>query len=89
MCKLCVVLDEPYDFFVSIEDNFILNVANSFDSREEKQAEHLINEVYALFAGGELNQCDKELFVKAIEEIFTESKERAKKYTPKKYHNEE
>jgi len=38
-----------------------------------------------LFAGGELNEEDKEKVFRAITEMYWKAKDNNKKYTPKKY----
>lgn len=83
--KLCSTFQKTREYFVTSEDDLVLRTAMKFGSKGKKQAEKLITEANALFAGGELNDKDKELFLQAMESIYTESKERAKKYTPKKY----
>jgi len=83
--RLCSAFQKPKEYFVTIEDDIAIRTAMRFGSKGKKQAEKLITEANALFAGGELSEKDKELFLLAMESIYTESKERAKKYTPKKY----
>lgn len=64
---------------------FIEEAAQKYGPRGKKQAEKLLKDVKAMFDGGELPDEDKDEFFKAITEIYFESKERNKKYTPKKY----
>ena len=48
----------------------------------------VLDEAAALFAGGKLTEADRDAFIDEMEEIFWDSKEEAKKYTPKKYRRE-
>ena len=51
----------------------------------EDNAEKLIEEVGGLFAGGELNEEDKDKVFRAITEMYWKAKDNNRKYTPKKY----
>ena len=48
-------------------------------------AAQLLHQTATLFAGGELSDDDKLAFVTEIQQLYLDSKERAKKFTPKKY----
>ena len=61
----------------------------STDYRGKKKAESFINETAMLFAGGELSDEDQDKVFKAITEIYWRSKEKNKKFTPKKYRDTE
>ena len=51
-----------------------------------KQAQELIDGMSGLFAGGTLSEQDKDAVMKALQDIYWESKARnVEKYTPKKY----
>ena len=51
-----------------------------------KQAQQLIDGMSGLFAGGSLSEQDKDAVMKALQDIYWESKARnVSKYTPKKY----
>ncbi|MCD8501615.1 MAG: hypothetical protein LRY71_08030 [Bacillaceae bacterium] len=54
------------------------------DLGAKKKAESFINETALLFAGGELSEEDQDKVFKAITEIYWLSKEKNKKYIPKK-----
>ena len=51
----------------------------------KKQAEQILKQAQGLFAGGELDEEDRDAFFRAMTDIYFDAKERAKKYTPKKY----
>jgi len=64
---------------------FMESANKKYGSHGKKQAEELLENVQALFSGGELPDEDKDEFFKAITEIYFESKEKNKKYTPNKF----
>ncbi len=66
-------------------DEFLTQAKEKYGSRGKKQAEELLENIQSLFDGGELPDEDKDEFFRAITEIYFESKEKNKKYTPKKY----
>lgn len=83
--KLCAALGTTIEELMKEEDQFILEAALKFGSRGKNDAEKLIEEVGGLFAGGELNEEDKDKVFRAITEMYWKAKDNNKKYTPKKY----
>lgn len=83
--KLCGALGTTIEELMKEEDQFILEAASKFGSRGKNDAEKLIEEVGGLFAGGELNEEDKDKVFRAITEMYWKAKDNNKKYTPKKY----
>ena len=83
--KLCAALGTTIEALMKEEDQFILEAASKFGSRGKNDAEKLIEEVGGLFAGGELNEEDKDKVFRAITEMYWKAKDNNIKYTPKKY----
>lgn len=83
--KLCAALGTTIEDLMKEEDQFILEATSKFGSRGKNDAEKLIEEVGGLFAGGELNEEDKDKVFRAITEMYWKAKDNNKKYTPKKY----
>ena len=83
--KLCAALGTTIEELMKEEDQFILEAASKFGSRGKNDAEKLIEEVGVLFAGGELNEEDKDKVFRAITEMYWKAKDNNKKYTPQKY----
>ena len=54
-------------------------------SRGARQAQQILEQAAAMFAGGELTDEDKTAFMDEIQTLYLDSKKRAKKFTPKKY----
>ena len=67
------------------EETFVLAAGQEYGSHGAKQAEKLIADMSALYAGGQLSEEDKDIVMKALQDIYWESKARnAQKYSPKK-----
>lgn len=76
----------PVDYFLTENEEFIIDAAAQYGSRGAAQAKELIEGFSGLCAGGELSDEDKDAVMKALQDIYWESKARnAEKYTPKKY----
>lgn len=90
IAKLAEIFKTTTDYFLSTSDEFIIQAYGKYGAKGSRKAEELIAEASALFAGGELSEDDKDLFLQSMTKIYFESKERAKqKYTPKKYRKED
>ena len=91
--KLSAALGVSTDYFMEDDvfeselrkEEFLAKAKEKYGSRGKAQARYVLDEAAALFAGGKLSEADREAFIEEMEEIFWESKEEAKKYTPKKY----
>ncbi len=68
------------------DEEFVVQASEQYGSRGMKQAKDLIEGMSGLFAGGTLSEQDKDAVMKALQDIYWESKARnVEKYTPKKY----
>lgn len=86
---LADALNVDAQYLLSEDEDFIVKVSETYGSRGARQAEKLISDMSALYAGGELSEEDKDTVMKALQDIYWESKARnAEKYTPKKYKKE-
>lgn len=73
------------NYLLSDDEAFVLSAKEQFGSRGKKGAEKLLAEVTGLFAGGEMAEEDMDELMFAIQEAYVDAKKRNKKYTPKKY----
>lgn len=87
--KLCSIFDISTDYLLSDEDSFLLDAEDTYGYRGKKKAERIINETALLFAGGELSDEDQDKVFKAMTDIYWKSKEKNKKFTPKKFLKED
>lgn len=91
--KLAAALEVGIDYFMDDDifqeelhkAEFLEEAKGKYGSRGRAQAQYVLNQAAALFAGGELSEEEREAFRAEMEAIFWDSKEDAKKYTPKKY----
>ena len=83
--KLCVALNTTIEELMKEEDHFVQEATSKYGSRGKKDAKMLVEELGGLFAGGELNEEDKEKVFRAITEMYWKAKDNNKKYTPKKH----
>jgi transcriptional regulator with XRE-family HTH domain len=87
--KLCRVLDTTPDYLISDDDRFVNDAYERGGTRDRRYAEKLVTEVSAFFFGGELPEEDRDNVMKCIQEAYWRSKEKNKKYIPKKYSKDE
>ena len=86
--KLCKALNTTIEELMKEEDNFIQEASEKYGTRGKKDAQKLVDELGGLFAGGELNEEDKDKVFRAITEMYWKAKDNNNKYTPKKYRKE-
>lgn len=86
--ELAKVLEVEPSYLISEDEEFALEAGESYGARGRMQARRLINQVSAMFAGGELDEDDKLAFVHQIQELYFESKEYSKRFTPNKHKKE-
>src|SRR5699024_11147693 len=68
------------------EDMFLAEARKQFGDKGAKEAQEVLGRVSSLFAGGDLNEEDKEVFFQALMADYMDSKKNTKeKFTPKKY----
>ncbi len=77
--------DVNVNYLLTDEEAFIINARKEYGSKGAKDAEKLLNDMVSLFAGGELPQEDKDAMFHALQEVYWKVKVENKKYTPKKY----
>ncbi len=83
--KLADTLGCDISYLMTEEDAFITEATEQFGSRGARQAQQILEQAAAMFAGGELSDEDKTAFMDEIQMLYLDSKKRAKKFTPKKY----
>ena len=76
--KLADTLGCDISYLMTEGEAFITEAAEQYGSRGAKQAQQILEQAAAMFAGGELTDDE-------IQMLYLDSKKRAKKFTPKKY----
>ena len=67
------------------EGEIIERAREIYGSKDVREINDLIEEVSGLFAGGELPEEDKDNMMKAFTDIYFLSKEKNRRFVPKKY----
>ena len=74
------------NYLLTEDDEFVVRASEKYGSHGMKQAREWSDGMSGLFAGGTLSEQDKDAVMKALQDIYWESKARnVEKYTPKKY----
>ena len=68
---------------------FTIQASEKYGSRGRRQAEKLVKDVEALYAGGELEERDMDAMMRALQDAYWRAKEINRKFVPKKYREEE
>ena len=87
--KLADSLGCDISYLMTEGESFITEATEQYGSRGAKQAQQILEQAAAMFAGGELSDEDKTSFMDEIQMLYLDSKKRAKKFTPKKYLKDE
>lgn len=67
------------------EELFLANAKNTYGSKGAREAQAVLDKASALFAGGELDDEAKEIFMQSLMEVYIESKSEAReKFAPKR-----
>ncbi|HUM60279.1 MAG TPA: helix-turn-helix transcriptional regulator [Clostridia bacterium] len=91
--KLSAALEVGTDYFMDDDlfqqelhkEDVLAQAKEKYGSRGMAQATRIYEDAQAIYAGGRLNEEERDAFRDMMMEIFFDSKEEAKKYTPKKY----
>ena len=67
------------------KESFLEQASKKYGSKGKAQAAAILDQTQSLYSGGELTDEDKEMFRIEMMAIFWDSKEKARKFTPKKF----
>ena len=83
--KLAEILETDKFYFLTEDEEFLTEAASRYGRKGLQEAQEILNQTAALFAGGELSEEDRIAFSHEMQAIFFDATERAKtKFTPKK-----
>jgi transcriptional regulator with XRE-family HTH domain len=82
--KISEVFNVSIDSLVGKDGAFVQKSVEQFGYTGSKQAKEVLNNVQALFAGGELPEEDQDEFFRMVTEMYFEAKQNNKKYGHKK-----
>ena len=83
--QLAALFEVPVDYLRTESEEFITEATALYGRRGQAQAKAILDQTQQLFAGGELSEEDEIAFLRDIQTLYLDSKERAKKFTPRKY----
>ena len=84
--KLAEFFGVEINYLLTEDEEFITEASEKYGRRGAMQAQELLEQASAMFAGGELSEDDQLAFVHEIQQLYLDSKDRAKKkFTPKKH----
>ena len=84
--ELAKALDVEKNYLLTEDEEFVVNAAEQYGTNGAVQAQDVINGFSGLCAGGTLSENDKDAVMKALQDIYWESKARnVQKYIPKKF----
>ena len=84
--KLADVLHTTTDYLLGNADRQILAAYVRGGSKAARDVEELVSEISGLFAGGELDEEEKDAVMAALTRAYWDAKEDNKKYAPKSRH---
>jgi len=82
---LAAALGVNVNYLRTEDEEFMEEVGQKYGTRGQRQATAILEEARRLFAGGELSDEDQMAFLTEMQQLFLDSKQRAKKFTPKRY----
>ena len=82
--RLAEIFGTDKMYFIGEEEDFISDASEKYGSRGRVQAENLVRQISGLFAGGSLDEEDKDAVMRSIMDAYWESKnENSEKYSRK------
>lgn len=82
---LARVLNVEVKTLMDDDAEFVLDARERYGARGERQARALVEQVTALYAGGELAEEDMDAMNRALQEAYWMAKDINRKFVPKKY----
>ena len=84
--KLAEQFSVDSNYLLTENEEFLTVAAEQFGKRGQAQADEILEQAAALFAGGELSDTDQIAFLNTMQSLYLEAKGIARdKFTPKKY----
>lgn len=83
--KLSEVLQVNINYLLTDDEEFTIKAHEKYGVRGAKQAQGMIKQIGAMYAGGELSDDDMDAVMQSMQKLYWDAKKENKKYTPKKY----
>ena len=72
---IAAILDTSYEYLLDDKSQYVLDAAKRGGVQAALDVDRLISDIQGAFAGGEMSQQDKDKFMRAVNEIYWETKE--------------
>ena len=86
--RVAQVLGTTTEALLSESDQYIIEAGEKGGAKAARDVDELVSEVIGLFAGGELDEDEKDGIMAALNEAYWIAKKNNAKYTPKKYRDD-
>nr|MBQ4320298.1 helix-turn-helix transcriptional regulator [Clostridia bacterium] len=86
--RVAQVLGTTAEALLSESDQYIIEAGEKGGAKAARDVDELVSEVIGLFAGGELDEDEKDGIMAALNEAYWIAKKNNAKYTPKKYRDD-
>jgi len=83
--KLADFFKVDLNYLLTEDEEFITYATEEYGTKGQEQAIELLEQASALFSGGDLSEDDQLAFVHEIQQLYLDSKERSKRFTPIRY----
>lgn len=78
--RLADIFEIDVNYLLTENERFVTQAAETYGYRGGKQAQKLVEDVSGLFAGGELDEEDKDAIMQALMTAYWDAKKENKKY---------
>lgn len=86
--RLAQALDVDLEVLKDESTEFVLKATEKYGERGRRQAQKIMQDISALYAGGELLEEDMDALMRALQDAYWEAKQMNRKYTRKTKHKE-
>ena len=83
--RLAAALGISEDVLLDENAAFVLRASEQYGGRGAKQAMDIVNDIAAMWAGGEMDEEDMDAIMQSMQEAYWEAKKNNRKYINKRY----
>jgi len=87
--KVAEVLGTTTESLLNESDQYIIDANEKGGAAAARDVEKMVSDMMALFAGGDIDDEEKDGIIAALNEAYWEAKKINRKYTPKKYRRDD
>lgn len=82
LARIATLFDVSVDYLMSDDDVYVKEAQEKGGPKAAEEVRRLLDDVSGLFAGGRLSDEDRDYVMRAINDLYWESREKASKLTP-------